>query len=305
MNPVEVTVIICSHNPNPGRLARTLAGLRAQTLPAAQWDCVLVDNASEPTLESAGLPNLRVVREPLLGLSRARRRGLIEGSSFLCVFSDDDNVLAPNYLEEALRIARGNPRIGALGGRSIGEFENPVAEWQKEFLDLLAVRDLGAQTIVESHHSPLKVYPRCAPIGAGMVLRREAAQVWMDSPQSALTDRRGADLSSSGDNDIVLTLFAAGWDVAYFPELALIHLIPTDRLTPDYLARLNEGIQRSWVRVLSLHGLCPWAPAAPWTVPIRSARAWFRNRAWHGPAQRIRWFGARGHFRGRADLKEL
>ena len=43
---VAVSVVISTHNPNEPRLQRTLAGLRAQTLPLDRWQLVLVDNAS-------------------------------------------------------------------------------------------------------------------------------------------------------------------------------------------------------------------------------------------------------------------
>jgi glycosyltransferase involved in cell wall biosynthesis len=301
---VDITVIVCTHNPHPGRFARTLDGLRRQTLPAARWECLVVDNASTPAVGPADLSNLRVVREARPGLSHARRRGLGEAAGLLCILVDDDNVLAPDYLEQALRAGDAHPRIGAFGGRIVPEFDAPLAGWQREFTTLLAVRDLGAEPLIAPAAAAHRQYPPYAPIGAGMVLRRKAAQAWLDAPPRDLTDRRGSELSSGGDNDIVLTLCAAGWDVAYFPELVLTHLIPPGRLDPGYLARLNEGIQRSWVRVLSLHGQRPWPPIARWTVPIRSARAWIREGAWRGPAQRIRWRGAHGRFLGRADIAQ-
>jgi glycosyltransferase involved in cell wall biosynthesis len=299
----DLTVILCAHNPHPGRLARTLAGLRAQTLPVAQWDCVLVDNASTPPLAltaADALPNLRIVREPTSGLSHARRCGLRETAAPLCVFADDDNVLAPDYLAQAVRLSAAHPRAGAFGGRSVPEFETPPPQWACEFFDLLALRDLGPSPIVASAETPPRAYPPCAPIGAGMVLRREAASAWLDAPESGLTDRRGGELTSGGDNDIVLALFAAGWDVAYFPELSLTHLIPAARLEADYLARLNHGIQKSWPQVLARHGLHPWPSVPTWTLPLRKLKAWFAHRAWSSPAARIRWQGVCGRFDGLA-----
>lgn len=299
---MTVTVIICTHNPHPGRLARTLAGLRAQTLPATQWECLLVDNASTPALTPVadGLPNLRLVREPQPGLSHARRRGLRETSAMLCVFADDDNILAPDYLAHAVRLAAAHPRVGVFGGRSDPEFETPPASWIREFFDLLALRDPGAQPVITPAETPPRAYPPCAPIGAGMVLRREAAQAWLDAPDRGLTDRRGQELTSGGDNDIVLTLFAAGWDVAYFPGLTLTHLIPAGRLDATYLARLNHGIQKSWVQVLARHGISPWPPIPAWTVVPRQLKAWFAQRAWAGAAARVRWQGVCGRFEGLA-----
>jgi glycosyltransferase involved in cell wall biosynthesis len=300
----DLTVIICGHNPHPGRLARTLDGLHAQTLPATRWDCVLVDNASAPPLAApAGAPaNLRVVREPLPGLSHARRRGLRETAAPLCVFADDDNVLAPDYLASALALAAAHPRAGAFGGRSLPEFETPPPEWAREFFDLLALRAPGPAALVAPAQTPPREYPRCAPIGAGMVLRREAASAWLDVPASGLTDRRGGELTSGGDNDIVLTVFSAGWDVAYFPELALTHLIPAARLDPAYLARLNRAIQKSWVQVLARHGLRPWPPIPAWTLPLRRLKAWLAHRAWSSPSARIRWQGVCGRFEGQAAI---
>ena len=143
-------------------------------------------------------------------------------------------------------------------------------------------------------------------MGAGLCIRRDYALAYADAlahqPLRAALDRRVGELTSGGDNDMVFTTLRAGGDVAYFPELTLTHLIPTTRLQPDYLARLNQGIQRSWVRVLALHGCNPWPAIPRWTVPLRSARAWLRTRAWRSPVHHIRWRGLHGRFLGQADI---
>lgn len=307
---VHLSVIIPTHNPHPGRLRRTLAALRAQTLPAAQWECLLVDNASAPALSLAdwaavGPANLRLVAEPVTGLSHARRRGFLEARGDLLVMVDDDNELAPEYLAEVIRLFAVHPRVGALGGRSLPDFEQPPAAWVREFDGLLALRDLGHRELISTGlRNPAtgrNDYPEFAPIGAGMALRRAAAQAWLDrNSQSTLPDRQGASLSSSGDNDIILCAMAAGWEAGYFPSLRIMHLIPPGRTTRDYLGRLNRGIQQSWMRVLAHHDANPWPPLAAWSVPLRRAKAWLTYRAWSSDAAYVRWQGACGHFEGRA-----
>lgn len=304
----EVTVLLLTHNPHPERLRRTLASLRHQTLPVRHWEAIVVDNASSPPLHREILPKespaaLRVVVEPRLGLSHARRRGIVEARGKLIVMVDDDNVLDPGYLEQAVRLATAHPRTGAFGGRSLPEFEVPPPDWAREFFGMLALRDLGPQPIIAPAESPPHTYPACGPIGAGMVLRLEAARTWFSAPDGGFSDRRGGELTSGGDNDIVLTVFGAGWDVAYFPTLTLTHLIPSGRLESEYLARLNRGIQKSWVQVLASHGVCPWPRITPRTVKFRQLKTWWTLRAWSGAAARIRWQGACGHFEGRALLK--
>lgn len=309
MSPV-LTAVIPAHNPHPGRLERTLAGLRAQTLPAGSWELLLVDNASDrfpsaQELAAAGPPGLRVAREPKLGLSSARLRGFAEARGECCVLVDDDNVLAPDYLERVLALFAAHPRVGALGGRVVAEFEVPPEPWQAEFLPLLALRDGRGEPRVSRGLRPpgteANEYPvEAAPVGAGMALRRAAWESWSGAAADGdLPDRRGGALSSSGDNDIVLTAMEAGWEVGYFPELLVTHLIPAGRLDPAYLGRLNRGIQNSWMRVLTKHRANPWPPIPGWSVPLRQAKAWVTHRAWRDPAARIRWLGACGHFEGR------
>jgi hypothetical protein len=192
-----------------------------------------------------------------------------------------------------------------LGGKSLPEFAVEPPDWVREFFPLLALRDLGPEPLVApslcAPGASRAEYPPCSPIGAGMAVRRSAWSAWLDARVSGagLSDRCGAALNSSGDNDIVLCALRAGWGVAYSPRLSLTHLIPPGRLEPNYLARLNRGIQHSWMQVLTLHGINPWPPLTRSGAALRRAKAWFTHRAWRSPAARIRWQGACGHFEGR------
>lgn len=309
---MKLSVIVPTHNPDPGRLRRTLLALRAQTLPASEWETILVDNAStrfpgHSFFADCAPSQFIIVPEPALGLTPARRRGFRAAGADLAVLADDDNVLAPDYLAETAALFGAHPRIGALGGKSIPEFASPPPPWVHEFFPLLALRDPGENSQVSSGlRSPggtRNEYPACAPLGAGMGLRRAAWTAWLEERPDRATpsDRRGDSLASGGDNDIVLTVMGAGWEVGYFPSLSLIHLIPATRLEPAYLARLNRAIQQSWMQVLSLHDANPWPALTRSSAAIRRVRAWWVRRAWSSPAARIRWHGDCGHFAGRVS----
>lgn len=305
---MQLSVVLPTHNPHPGRLRRTLSGLRDQNLPAELWETVLVNNASTDFPDAAFLAdcaptNFFVVEEPQLGLTAARRRGFAEAQGDVCVLVDDDNVLAPDYLAETLRLFAAHPHVGAMGGKSVPEFAVEPPPWVREFCGLLALRDLSDAPLISNGFRPVGAtdnhYPAFSPIGAGMALRQTAVQDWLKAAVSPLSDRRGSELSSGGDNDLVFAVLEAGWDVGYFPQLKLTHLIPAARLDAAYLARLNRGIQKSWMQVLARHDACPWPPLSPAGVALRKGKAWFAHHPWTSPAACVRYHGACGHFEGR------
>lgn len=310
---LRLTVIVPAHNPDEERLRLTLAGLASQSIDPTLWETVLVDNAStrfpSPEAYADVQPsNLRLIHEPRLGLAFARMCGFASALGEFAVLVDDDNVLDSNYLAHVLALFQAHPVLGVAGGKSLPRFEVEPSAWVSEFFPLLALRDLGNAERISSGLRPAgsetNQYPVFAPIGAGMALRRTAWEAWLHMREytaTILSDRRGGELTSGGDNDIVFCAMRAGWQVGYFPQLSLEHLIPAGRLEAEYLERLNRGIQKSWMQVLSAHDANPWLPISGLGAVLRKAKAWFSYRGWSSPAARIRWQGACGHFEGRVS----
>ncbi len=308
-----ISIIICTHDPAHAVLAQTLAALAQQRGVAVPTELIVIDNRSATPFDDvvARQPGLdaRVVREDRLGLTHARIRGLRESTGEIIVMVDDDNVLDPDYLANVAAILGADAALGAIGGKSIPRFAAPPPLWFTIEEFSLGCRDLGDVDMRATWRGLApgdRFYPPCAPIGGGMAIRRAAFEAYVaklegDASRSAL-DRRGQSLSSGGDNDMVLCALEAGFDIGYFARLTLHHLIPAGRVQPDYLARYQHDSTKTWVEVLDLHGISPWRPIAPWTLPLRQARAWLRMRAWASELDRIRWRGACGIFAGRAAI---
>lgn len=301
---LALSVILCTHRPRADDLATVLAALHRQTLPFDRWEFLLVDNASPVPLSrelaQQAHPHGRLVREEQLGLTRARLRGMVESGGGLLLFCDDDNLLDENYLAAALAFFADHPEVGVAGGRSLPRFASAPPNWIGNFAGLLALREGTNERCLASWRGGPPFYPACAPIGAGMVLRREVAETYLaQAPTGLLTpDRTGSHLGSGGDCEIVLAALAGGWMAAYEPTLKLTHLIPASRLGPRYLARINRASSRSWVRLLRRHGISPWDPIARWTLPVRKLRSFCALRAWRGGEPFVRWAGACGHLEG-------
>jgi len=152
----DISVIVCTRNPRGDYLHRVLEALNAQTLPKNNWELLVVDNASNERLaDSLRLswhPRARHIREDNLGLTSARMRGITEACGELLVFVDDDNVLAPDFLEKARTLYAQRPDLGAFGAGSLEpEFEvRPPSEILPR-IRLLALRTVSSARWTKKH----------------------------------------------------------------------------------------------------------------------------------------------------------
>ena len=251
---LPLSVILCAHNPQPRHLQATLDSLRAQDLPRGEWELVVVDNLSaEPLAGRVDLswhPNGRLVVESTLGLAHARRRGYAESRGMLVIHSDDDNILAPDYLRTAWNIRQAFPQIGAFGGQLVARFEEePPA----------AVARSGefAREFATDIWSNLPDDNRTMPFGAGMCLRREVVAAYLQQveqdPRRLLLGRTGDRLITGEDIDLNYVAISAGYGTGLFAALSLVHLIPPGRMHPQHLIKYAAGNAYSMVLLHYLH----------------------------------------------------
>jgi glycosyltransferase involved in cell wall biosynthesis len=250
---VQISVLICTHNPRKNYLERVLAGLRQQTLPRCEWELLLIDNASDVPLENridiSWHPSARHVREAELGLTPARLRGIREAKGSIIIFVDDDNVLSDDYLAEAQNIGDFYPYLGAWGAGIIRpEFESPPPRWAEPYLPYLALHELEFVRWSNSINDW-----EATPVGAGLIVRRNVAERYNEDLAADRTriqfDRRGKSLEGAGDFDLVLSSRFLGLGWGNFPTLRIVHLMPRERTTKEYLLRMIEAASFSLVMV--------------------------------------------------------
>jgi glycosyltransferase involved in cell wall biosynthesis len=253
-----LSVIICTHNPRWDYLQQCIGALQAQRLPYRGWGLFVVDNLSdEPLTDRIDLswhPDAHIVREETLGLTPARLRGIRESRGDLLVFVDDDNVLDADFLETALRVAEEKAFLGSWSGQCRPRFEEPPPRWTCRYWGNLCIREFE-----QDSWSNLPRLPDTIPCGAGLCVRREVALHYLylheSGKRSFQFDRTGGSLLSGGDNDLAACACDIGLGVGLIASLKLTHLIPPERLTIDYLARLAEGIHYSATLLDSEHGI--------------------------------------------------
>lgn len=262
MKKREISVIVCAFNPRIDLLQRSIEALERQSIGAAAFELIVVDNNSSPPLRDDDLRkvfsgDLELVRELRQGLSIARAAGVARACADLICFVDDDNILDPDYLEAAVQIAGAEPRLGAFGGRAHGRLERPVSGAFAAFLPYFGVNDQGDAPLTGCGG---RLGP-WTPIGAGLCVRREIAKKFerMIVARGGIEDlgRRGAALMSGEDTVFSIIADRAGFNVGYRPQLNLDHVITEDRLNYRYLARLMEGHGRSRILLRELLDVGP------------------------------------------------
>jgi glycosyltransferase involved in cell wall biosynthesis len=251
-----ITAVICTYNPKRELLRRVLNALQQQSLSASHWEIVLVDNASKPPVTAGELDykltNLRIVCESQPGLTYARLCGFAEAIGELVIFVDDDNVLASNYMEQALALAKEHPAIGVFSANIVGEFSVPVLPWMQPYLRYLAINEMKSDC-----WSLVRPCPTL-PIGAGMVVRRVVMKAYAvalrDNPHRVALDRKGGSLFAGGDTDIGYSSLSLELGCGRFRALNLTHVIPAARLDIGYLLNLVRDISASHMLLKLIHG---------------------------------------------------
>jgi hypothetical protein len=275
---MQISVIICTHNPRLASLERTLQSLYNQSLDIASWELLLVDNCSKEPVASrfdvSWHPSGRIILEENIGLTLARLRGIKESSGDLICFVDDDNVLDVSYLQAALIIARDMPFLGCWGGEITGEYEIPPAPWFSKYESMLAVRPLQRDSWGNAYR-----YDDALPCGAGMCARRSVVTKFLSNCQNSQLrrslGRSGTSLGSGEDVDLAYTAIDMGMGTGRFTTMRMLHLIPASRLDPDYLEKLAEGMAESNVYVDFIREQTRPKQHIP-NVPKKSLRYWLK-----------------------------
>jgi glycosyltransferase involved in cell wall biosynthesis len=301
---LDLTLVLCTHN-KARLLDQALAGVARQTLPPqVRWEVLIVENrCTDGTQEvvrrwaaDGRIPTLRSVSEPRAGVSFARKRGVRESHGRLIGWVDDDCLLAPDWAAQALRFAEEHPDAGAFGGRNELLWEAPPTPLAELYGESLARQDLGDAP----RRMPVSEWRM--PVGAGLVMRRQAliSSGWID--RSVLRARNPRGLGAGEDTEISLRIRRAGWEVWYSPELRLRHVIPRERMTLSYLRRLHRGFGRADVFLRALAGSPrrhPRVEGVAWSLRVLvGVLRRFREGYLHYPDERPTWLIRLSYARG-------
>lgn len=254
---LDLTVAICVYN-GVKRIGMVLDSLALQQVPVdLRWELLVIDNAStdgtadlvKQKCQQHQLP-LRLIPEPVAGLSHARRRAALDAQSEILCFLDDDTVIESNWLRECVAFMQAHPRAGIVGARVHPLLEDPAgkpADFEEKYAPILSVFDQGET----AHRLAMPHGP--TPVGAGMVGRRDLYRLVFDELQSLNVGRKGNSLAGGEDLEAIFILHQIGYEIWYNPALRVQHFIPVQRVTESYRDRwmVDTAKCHAWLLLLS------------------------------------------------------
>jgi len=219
----DVTIVVATRDRAP-ELRRSL---RRHTVPV-----IVADNASaDDTAAVAEAAGAAVLRLPRNRGAAARNAGAARAATRYVAFADDDSWWAPGSLDHAVRILDAHPRTALLAARVL----------------------VGAEERLE----PVSAEMARAPLGRPGGLPGPAVLGFLAC--SAVV-RRDAFLDAGGFSDVLhfageeellaLDLAAAGWGLAYVPELVVHHHPSRTRRDPAARRRreVRNRLLTAWLR---------------------------------------------------------
>ena len=237
---LQISAIVCAHNPREDFFGQVLQGLQDQSLSYNYWEVLIIDNMSSIQISTLYKidwhPNSKLLVEPNLGLAFARKRGYEEAKGQLIICIDDDVILDKDYLKNAWEIYNNYPFIGVFGCQIKPKFEKEPT---------LKIEYYGnAQRIVEKDvwSNDISDY-KSTPFGAGMCIRKELSDKYLEILKKDMfrlkLGRRGNQLLSCEDIDLVFAACELGYGKGMFKRLTLTHFVPEKKMSFDYLIKNN------------------------------------------------------------------
>ncbi len=235
-----ISVVICTHNRSDS-LDRVLRSLSPVSVPeGTAWEIVVVDNASSDATRDVvtryihtDLP-VEYVFEERKGLSHARNTGIARSSGEIIAFLDDDVSVRADWLE-ALDRAFGEHDASCVGGRALLRTDTQRPSWwRKEYDGKVGHFDRGNE-VISSRSSE----DGLVGIGANLAFRRDVFE--RHGLFRAELGRKGRNLSTGEEVDLMDRLRRNGELAVYRPDLVVYHHPHPSRFTKAYLRRWYTG----------------------------------------------------------------
>lgn len=245
----QVDIAICTWN-RDALLAQTLDSISRVRVPAAVTVSVLVVDNNSTDHTSSVVNSFAVATKDRLSVERltesqqghtvCRNRAIDSALGDLLVWTDDDVIVAPDWVEQYVEAANSNPEVAFWGSVIEPIFPDGCPDWIQQNWDNVkgcyAARDLGRQ--------PVAFDANRLPYGANYAIR---TSIQKQFPFSTHLGRSGSLVMGEDELDVFRRILAAGHQGHWVPDAKLQHVITSNRTTERYAYDYFVGQGRALV----------------------------------------------------------
>jgi glycosyltransferase involved in cell wall biosynthesis len=200
------------------------------------YEIIVVDNFITDEyiskLSVFSIPNLKVLKNPVVGAHHSRRLGLYNSNGDLVIFVDDDNYLTSDYISFIISSFENRARDIFIGCAS-EEFVK--VDWKKNGFSPFTYA-CGSLVGVE-FKSNIPVF-----WGAGMSMNRELAfKIFKEDLIVEGRMSKSNYIMSGEDHEYSLRAFFAKAEFIYYSGIGLQHDFDQDRLNREYYDKVQIG----------------------------------------------------------------
>ena len=234
---VKVSVIVPTYN-RVSILRRALNSLVHQ-LDENEHEIIVVDNGENQSLavidECLGLSkvhNICYIHEPRNGLHHARHAGALVAKGEILVYIDDDVICPENWLQEILKPFE-DEAVGFVGGKTIPMLQKELPQWIEPFQSYLSILDLGEEKkqLTEGQ----SIY------GCNFAVRKNVLFELGGFHPDSFSDPDKFWHRGDGETGLLLKAYKVGIGVVYEPRAWLYHVIPSERLSVQYMMKRSRA----------------------------------------------------------------
>jgi hypothetical protein len=289
------TVAVCTWN-RSALLEQTLERLTELDARDLDWELVVVNNGSTDETKTIArslaerLP-LRLISEPLVGVSHARNTAVREARGRFIAWTGDDVLVDRGWLRAYADAVTAYGGAAFFGGPIRPRFACEPPEWLTINWRLLASayseRELGDAAFAFDS-------PR-VPYGPNFVVRTDIQRRYPFDPALGV---RGPHRMGGEETTVLRAMLADGHEGWWIPAAAVEHVILHDRLTLGYIRRHFAGLgmlKRRHEGSAHLPGCAPWI----WHAAIEAERDYRVSRRTDRPEVWMPKFIAASVARGR------
>lgn len=240
---MDISVVVSTYN-RADVLPRALGSLREQVAPGLRYEIIVVDNNSSDSTRvvvksfmDRGGANMRYLFEPRQGLAYGRNTGIEASNGSIIAFTDDDVMVAPNWIATLKRVFDEHPEADCVGGRVLPRWDRTVPLWlTREHWAPLALLDYGDTPFYVTASRPLCL------VGANTAFRRAVfSRIGLLAPYVQAYKRA----VGTEDHELLLRLWRSGGQGWYEPTLLVTSDIASDRITKEYHRQWHRRHGRS------------------------------------------------------------